>query len=48
MRKITHYFGMPGWLSGLSIELIDFGSGHDPMVLGSSLVLASALGTEPT
>ena len=35
----------PGWLSGLSVRL-DFGSGHDLRVMGSSPALGSSLSAE--
>ena len=38
--------GAPGWLSQLSVRL-HFGSGHDPTVMGLSLVSGSVLSTDP-
>ena len=43
--EIKTGFGVPGWLSQLSIQL-HFGLGHDLRVVGSSPQMDSALGVE--
>ena len=44
--KDENILGGPGWLELIECLTLDFSSGHDLRVVGSSLVLDSVLGEE--